>query len=949
MQTEILDYYDVNLSLLKKHHHSVWEIITKQDLMPTGKIFLSPNGKVNLEITNSEGNRINLHDYNNPEKEVPLFLDMIQKNSTGVVVLIGMGLGYTPLSIFSQRDNIRHLVVFESDPGIFVQALRYMDMSSLLPDPRLILSIGADPNIDAVFAPASRALKLEQIHMLQHIPSLTLDKNSYQKLYDLALSCANQSNIGGATTFKFGHEFINNRFTHLSSLHHNCLLENLKGKFSNIPAIMVAGGPSLDKNIHLLKKFKNKAVIIAVDSVLPTLLSRDITPDFVTSIDPQEMTYEKFANVIPQIKGVPFLICSAWVHPKIPNLFPTDQVFWSFSGNALERWFNAVAHMNLIAAIIMGCSPIVFVGQDLAFSEGKDHAGDVVLTDQEETKRIMNSKDSVWVDGINGGKVLTSRGLLSTKPTFERMIKNDPCHYINATEGGAHIEGTEVLPLQDVFDQYCNDNHNITSILKERSICGQHIVLKRLLSKFQSVVKIIKNLRRDIKKSDSLSHHVQITLAKLKESNVKYNSFNSLPVALKQKSTEIDVLHKRIDKENQVWKTLEDITMEGLRQSERILHKINSIKDNSERYLDWFSLNMKRLDLINNVRTNVLDIFEAHIKKTLNHHNAEKKLMNKFKKYKKSLQTSYDLVQFYFDNGNYMLAKQMLKQLDFNSVNINKQNYAGINYFRGAIAAYQTDHNKSETLFQETLAINPEFEKQINDFRLNLGSIYFQYAQNRLFDKSVSVLMLLKGLRYYPKHENICQKLNILFSNDVKTIEDCFKSNEMDKIDIMSEFWYKHLEENTILATIFKPKIIFDLYNYYGKRILLNNDLPMAEKIFMKAVKYTNDNPDIYVQITEVLFAQNKFDKGVEFLNKAVSLNRNYAVYWGNIGDNLQKTGQVTDAIVAYEQCFKALPERIEVLKKMGDCYRILEQYEAASEAYKQFKNLSEKHMACVT
>jgi len=958
MAQEFSDYYEANLKLLKKHHPTIWEIITEKDLTPEGEVFVSPNDKVNLKVENSNGELVNLHDFDNPEAEVPLFLDMVQESSTGVVVLIGMGLGYTPLSLLSKRENIRHLVVFEANPCIFVQALRYMDLSSMLQDPRLLLGVGANPNAEAVFASASRALKLEQIHMLQHIPSLTLNKESYQKLYDLAYNCVNTMNVGGATIFRFGHEFVINRFMHLSSIHHNCLLESLKGKFSKVPAIMVAGGPSLDKNIHLLKEFKDKAIIFAIDTVLPTLLDHGVTPDFVSSIDPQEMTYEKFADIVPKIDGVPFLICSAWLHPKIPKLFPADQVFWSFTGNPIEKWFNGlmggsistggagtVAHMNLIAALIMGCSPIVFVGQDLAFSDDRDHAGGAVLKDQENVNKLIKSPESLYVDATNGGKVITSRGLLSVKGTFEKMIRNDKNHYINATEGGADIKGTEVMPLQDVLDLYCIDNHNVASSVKEYSLGAEHIALDDLLSEFRLVLKSVKKLRKNIKKSNLVCQRIQGKIEKLDKSKVKYKSFGVLPSQLKKQLSENDVLHKKIDNENKIWKILEDITLDGLRQSERILHEANLVKDIPERYLEWLMLNMKRLDLINDVRTTVLDTFEGSLKKTLEYHKDEKQFIDDTEKATENNQETYDLVRFYFENENYVLADRLLKQLSQlkqDDVNTDCKERAEVDYFKGAIAAYQTDYEKSELYFKRALSFNSDLSEQIDEFRIKMGDTYFKYAHHPEFDRNVLILMLLKGLRYCVDHIEIRKELNTLFLEDLNKVQECLDVNDFNKVDGNILFWHKHLKENIFLSTIFSVERVINFYRLHGKLMFLRGDLTDAAKSFGKLLEYTPNDPEIYIQMTEILFTQEKFDDGIGYLNKAVVLNNDYAIYWENIGDNLSGKGQSIDAIAAYEQCFKFLPGKIELVKKIGDCYRAEEQYEAAAEAYRQFKKLME-------
>jgi tetratricopeptide (TPR) repeat protein len=90
--------------------------------------------------------------------------------------------------------------------------------------------------------------------------------------------------------------------------------------------------------------------------------------------------------------------------------------------------------------------------------------------------------------------------------------------------------------------------------------------------------------------------------------------------------------------------------------------------------------------------------------------------------------------------------------------------------------------------------------------------------------------------------------------------------------------------------------------------------------------------------MADVLFMQEDYSAGIEYLVKAVELDRRFAHYWGNMGDKLAGSQQVQEAIAAYEQCFLALPERIDLLKKIGDCHMAAGNLAAAREAYAQLK-----------
>jgi len=115
-------------------------------------------------------------------------------------------------------------------------------------------------------------------------------------------------------------------------------------------------------------------------------------------------------------------------------------------------------------------------------------------------------------------------------------------------------------------------------------------------------------------------------------------------------------------------------------------------------------------------------------------------------------------------------------------------------------------------------------------------------------------------------------------------------------------------------------------------------DYAGAIESLQTALTCTPDRPELHVSIADVCFTLENYASGITHLKKAVECDRNYAHFWENMGDNLCRTGQVDAAITAYEQCFIALPERLGLLRKIGDCYLALGQMEAAREAYLQLK-----------
>ena len=230
-------------------------------------------------------------------------------------------------------------------------------------------------------------------------------------LASVVFDLVSEYNIEGATQSLHGKTFVENRLKHLTSMHHDNRLEQLAEKYKGVPALIIAAGPSLDKNIQEIKRAVGKAVLICVDTALPALFNHGITPDFVTSIDYNAPTYEKIADLAldPRSQGIN-LICTSWVATTVSKIFPARDIFWAFGETPFENWINrslggtmniggagTVAHLNFLSAKILGCDPIIFVGQDLAYSYSKEHASQVVFTGTESMEKIL--EDAVWVKG----------------------------------------------------------------------------------------------------------------------------------------------------------------------------------------------------------------------------------------------------------------------------------------------------------------------------------------------------------------------------------------------------------------------------------------------------------------------------------------------------------------------------------------------------------------------
>lgn len=248
---------------------------------------------------------------------------------------------------------------------------------------------------------------------------------------------------------------------------HNNLCE-LDGAFRGRPAILIAPGPSLDKNIEQLREAQGKAVLIAPLQTLRRLYKAGIRPDFVLVLDATDLTTDPydFFNEVPADFLTTLIVCVN-CHPNVVKKF--KRVYFFSARGPLDHWMEemlsqplvplqgpSVAISALLLAQHWGCNPIVLTGQDLALADnGERYAADAKLNNLSLPKLMT-------LPGYHGGTVQTPSDYFLFHHQFELIAKalstsHPDVRLCNCTEGGAHIEGYEQLPLRELIQAQVAD------------------------------------------------------------------------------------------------------------------------------------------------------------------------------------------------------------------------------------------------------------------------------------------------------------------------------------------------------------------------------------------------------------------------------------------------------------------------------------------------------------
>lgn len=377
------------------------------------------------------------------------------------------------------------LVIIEPSATIFNHTLQYGDLS-------FINSSGAVLFADRISELPLFLDKFLLSDAIFYLKTIKFYFTHYYREFDITSSIAIVKVIKEAVqykTFIYGNSVEDSLIgfrQHMKNLKHLPRSKDvalLKNTMLNVPAIVVSAGPSLNKNIKQLQHLKNNAVIIAVDTIAQRLCDEGIIPDFICSIERGIETYTYF------YEGKTYPAESTLVGPLV--LYP--EVFNEFSGEVVIPmrenvgefiWLKEVmelkgdysisiglscAHVAFGVAEHIGASPIILIGQDLAYGSSpvETHAGGTIYDDKELTMSMYAEIETFETEGYYGGTVATTEIWNTFRTWFEMEIANKKLNVVNATEGGAKIAYSEQLSLEEVGYKYCSENiPSVSKVLK---------------------------------------------------------------------------------------------------------------------------------------------------------------------------------------------------------------------------------------------------------------------------------------------------------------------------------------------------------------------------------------------------------------------------------------------------------------------------------------------------
>lgn len=470
-----------------------------------------------------------------PKKEAGNIIQNLNYDKDSLILVFGMGFGY---HLDELRENISSetkVIVIEFDIEIFKLAMKTRDLTKILDDSRFLFILGDEKeSLDVQILHQTGINFYNLVHNIQVVEMLNYhlyyDKMNYV-ISKIAKKIKN-------TVMAYGNDLddiftgFRNNYKNIEAAMTSNSIKEIKNKYRGYPAIIVASGPSLDLNIKHLKKAEKKALIIACDASLRICEKNGVIPDAISSIERDEPTYTYYYKD-REFDDKIVLTGPGLLWPEIYKEFKGKKIIMSKRHDGIEAWWNN--HFEKVEFVNQGqssatvafaiareakCNPIILIGQDLAYTFDKKHSDDTHTT--YEGNNDSSTSDDIYVKGIDGKMIKSHTIYKLFKEWYEYQIEHNPeLEVIDATEGGAYIEGSKIMTFEDAIKKYCNKElpYNLYDILEQIDLSNLE-----LLKKIDDISKNIDYEIEILKKIKVESEKHFLKLEKIRDNDLKEKS-----------------------------------------------------------------------------------------------------------------------------------------------------------------------------------------------------------------------------------------------------------------------------------------------------------------------------------------------------------------------------------------------------------------------------------------
>ena len=470
-------------------------------------------------------------------------------------IVFGMGMGHVARALRDQSEQ--PVLVYEPDPAILRTMLEHgpTDLGGI----HVITSIHG---LMGAWVQVGR----------EHLDAIIVRTPGYPGIYQeqlLALPNAVQDifqriGITQNTYEARARTWVEDILANLEAVVGTAPFMTLISKYKGVPAFIVGAGPSLDKNVRLLEEASKKGIVFAVNSSAKTLARHGFAPHVLACIE--SMDSSKLLSELPFIDDVvrAFSLCAAPnilktgkgpllpIHEFLPQFARPLEELTGVPGVAV---CGSVSTAAFSIAHALGCSPIVLIGQDLAYTSGRTHAsgswwedsratvsketGEMKLDWSDALKKVGHRHGSEPLTEIPAwggeGTVFSGVSFTGIRGWFESAASvlkegRESLRLVNATEGGGRIDGFEEQKLEDVLGALPERDISAASIAAAAAAAGKPITQSRVADWAKAQARLTEDVRNAARR---LRRRGESALGAIKSEDAKriFKSFEALEKA----------------------------------------------------------------------------------------------------------------------------------------------------------------------------------------------------------------------------------------------------------------------------------------------------------------------------------------------------------------------------------------------------------------------------------
>lgn len=407
------------------------------------------------------------HSHTDPLGEAISQFNQLNLKNIDVIYYLGVGLGYfyDAAKEWLHGDPRHQLVFLEQDLDVIHHFLQTQRAKDVLFDPQAWLTY-IDPQGKELDPTAGYFIGLRSTFVT--LPVYGMVYEDYARGINSRLEYSTQYLLRNMSEMgDYGRRFYSNYYNNISQLPGASFGNRLFGAFKGIPAIICGAGPSLAKQLPLLKNLKEQAVIFAGGTAMNALNTAGILPHFGVGIDPNPAQLTRL--IMNQAYEVPYFYRNRMYDKALKSIHGPHLFISGSSGYRVYEYFESklgiegiflqegynVINFSLSIAHAMGCDPIVFVGLDLAYTDMLSYCPGILNHPLHDRREHFGTKtpDEELINKMDykGIPTLTLWKWISESAWFSNFARTHPdTAYYNATEGGIGFAGIIDAPLEEL-------------------------------------------------------------------------------------------------------------------------------------------------------------------------------------------------------------------------------------------------------------------------------------------------------------------------------------------------------------------------------------------------------------------------------------------------------------------------------------------------------------------